>query len=64
MKPEAWFCPACQKHHAPHVDTCPSGAGGTKTKGVPQIRYEMRSAPPLDWSEIQRAKSYDIVRLT
>lgn len=19
----AWFCPACQKHHAPHVDTCP-----------------------------------------
>lgn len=19
----AWFCPSCQKHHAPHVDTCP-----------------------------------------
>lgn len=19
----AWFCPACQKYHAPHVDTCP-----------------------------------------
>lgn len=23
MSREAWFCPACQKHHAPHVDTCP-----------------------------------------
>lgn len=22
---EAWFCPACQKHHAPHVETCPGG---------------------------------------
>lgn len=20
----AWFCPACQKHHAPHVETCPA----------------------------------------
>lgn len=20
---QAWFCPACQRHHAPHVDTCP-----------------------------------------
>lgn len=19
----AWFCPSCQKHHAPHVETCP-----------------------------------------
>lgn len=18
-----WFCPSCQKHHGPHVDTCP-----------------------------------------
>jgi rubrerythrin len=22
----AWFCPACQKHHAPHVETCPGPA--------------------------------------
>lgn len=21
--PEAWFCPACQAFHAPHVETCP-----------------------------------------
>lgn len=20
---QAWFCPACQRHHAPHCDTCP-----------------------------------------
>lgn len=19
----AWFCPSCQKYHAPHCDTCP-----------------------------------------
>lgn len=24
VKREAWFCPACQKHHAPHVETCPA----------------------------------------
>lgn len=18
-----WFCPSCQKHHGPHIDTCP-----------------------------------------
>lgn len=22
----AWFCPSCQKHHAPHIDTCPAGS--------------------------------------
>lgn len=22
----AWFCPSCQKHHAPHCDTCPAPA--------------------------------------
>lgn len=24
--PTAWFCPACQAHHAPHVSTCPRAA--------------------------------------
>lgn len=24
MSKQAWFCPSCQKHHAPHVDTCPA----------------------------------------
>jgi hypothetical protein len=22
----AWFCPACNAHHAPHVNTCPNPA--------------------------------------
>lgn len=21
---KAWFCPSCQKHHAPHCDSCPN----------------------------------------
>lgn len=24
MERQAWFCPACQRHHAPHVDPCPA----------------------------------------
>lgn len=24
MERTAWFCPSCQKHHAPHVETCPA----------------------------------------
>lgn len=27
----AWFCPSCQRHHAPHVETCPGGTGGIDT---------------------------------
>jgi hypothetical protein len=26
MTKQAWFCPACQHYHAPHVDTCPAGS--------------------------------------
>lgn len=34
--PSAWFCPACQRHHAPHVDTCPGGIGAFKIpNGLP-----------------------------
>lgn len=24
MERTAWFCPSCQRHHAPHVETCPA----------------------------------------
>ncbi len=24
MERKAWFCPSCNKHHAPHVETCPA----------------------------------------
>lgn len=26
MERSAWFCPSCQRHHAPHVETCPNGS--------------------------------------
>ena len=29
---EAWFCPSCQKYHAPHVETCPGGGDGAPDK--------------------------------
>lgn len=28
-KSKGWLCPQCNKAHGPHVDTCPSGDGGT-----------------------------------
>jgi hypothetical protein len=30
MTRNAWYCPGCQKHHAPHIDTCPGG----NTEGI------------------------------
>lgn len=30
MTRAAWFCPACQKYHAPHVDTCAGCSEGTE----------------------------------
>lgn len=27
----AWFCPACQKHHAPHCETCPAPVDAVST---------------------------------
>lgn len=35
---EAWFCPACQKHHAPHVETCPGGVGTSPYRYVQPVR--------------------------
>lgn len=26
--PQAWFCPSCQRYHAPHVETCPGDHQG------------------------------------
>lgn len=31
---QAWFCPSCQKHHGPHVDTCPGVADAVSDKHV------------------------------
>lgn len=49
---EAWFCPACQKYHAPHVETCPAGAQpgsapaspGIAPWGVPYTPYPRSAA--------------------
>lgn len=39
MERKAWFCPSCQKHHGPHVDTCPgvSGAQPAPAPGNPVV---------------------------
>lgn len=42
-----WFCPSCQKHHGPHVDTCPGGGVGMQPPiGDPWgLRYVPRFVP-------------------
>lgn len=47
MTREAWFCPSCQKHHAPHVETCPAPVdliGKDRMPALPSI-------PPPYWSQ-------------
>lgn len=34
---EAWFCPGCNKYHAPHVETCPNDEGTRHGKEAPPI---------------------------
>jgi hypothetical protein len=44
MSAAAWFCPSCQKHHAPHCDTCPGGGVkiGIVPFGAAGVKYEHR----------------------
>ncbi len=44
---EAWFCPACQKHHAPHVETCPAPVDLISKDRMPVLP----SIPPSHWSK-------------
>lgn len=37
MTRTAWFCPSCQKHHGPHVDTCPGPAIAAPIPVVPYV---------------------------
>jgi len=37
MTRTAWFCPSCQKHHGPHVDTCPGPAIAAPVPVVPYV---------------------------
>lgn len=34
----AWFCPSCQRYHAPHCDTCPKPADAIGTTPIPAVR--------------------------
>lgn len=57
MERTAWFCPACQKHHAPYVETCP---GPVDVRPLPGItvpdtypvmpRYWEPRLPDAPWS--------------
>lgn len=44
----AWFCPSCQKHHAPHCDTCPGGTGGIEAQPLTPL-------PTTPWPVVQPA---------
>lgn len=46
MSREAWFCPSCQKHHAPHCDTCP----GVMSAGDP---WGLRGLPTFTPSHLR-----------
>lgn len=48
MIPAAWFCPACQKHHAPHCDSCPGQTAAPILPGpyVPPV-YTVPAWPPV-----------------
>ncbi len=32
---KAWFCPTCQRHHAPHVETCPGPVDAVSNIRIP-----------------------------
>ena len=51
MDRQAWFCPGCQKHHAPHVETCPVPVDAVSDKrfgpasGLPDLSPLIPCAP-------------------
>lgn len=50
MERTAWFCPACQKHHAPHVETCP---GPVDARPLPGITVPpIHPAIPQHWEPV------------
>jgi hypothetical protein len=42
---KAWFCPSCQKHHAPHCDTCPEVVQVRPLPGI-TVPFIPPSLPP------------------
>lgn len=48
---KAWFCPSCNKHHAPHVETCP----GT-VDALPHLPPTRLTVPSqIEWWEIPQS---------
>ena len=45
---QAWFCPSCQKHHAPHCDTCP---GLSDVVAAPRQPYIVPTTVP-PWNPV------------
>lgn len=46
MERKAWLCPSCNKHHGPHVDTCP-GETGAQPGSLPAYPITMPYTPPV-----------------
>ena len=46
MMKQAWFCPSCQKHHAPHIDTCPAPAPVVAPFVQPVFPHQQPTIPP------------------
>ena len=50
----AWFCPACEKHHAPHCDTCPGPATAAPLPGYTTPYIPPLYQPPTRWDQTPR----------
>lgn len=45
-----WFCPSCQRHHGPHVDTCPGPKlSDPYAPPVPFVPSLPPAYPPTPW---------------
>lgn len=54
MTRSAWFCPACQKHHAPHVETCPRPVDAISTTPMPTYPFPGSTGDvPFRWDPNQ-----------
>ena len=47
MEKQAWYCPSCKAHHAPHVETCPASREASDVRhdygglrGIPFPMYD------------------------
>jgi len=48
MERKAWFCPSCNKHHAPHVETCPGSSDPWGIDQLPRLKPYIAAGDPFD----------------